>query len=50
MFTAHTTGWQEVRAPLAMTEVENVLPYYRRGELEGDMRDAADMDTDVSAT
>jgi hypothetical protein len=43
VFQAHTLSWQDCSANFAGTEAENVQPYYKRGKLEGYLRDVAAM-------
>lgn len=42
VFQAHEVAWKDCRAAFAVTEAENVVGYYRRGKLEGYLRDSAD--------
>lgn len=41
VFMAHRVAWDECHASFAETEARNVLGYYRRGKLEGYIRDTA---------
>ena len=42
-YMAHEVAWRECESGFAATEAANVRPYYRRGKLEGYMRDAAEL-------
>lgn len=48
VFTAHKVARDETRSQYEPSEAANVLPYARRGKLEGYMRGAADMESGVS--
>lgn len=48
-FAAHAIAHEEAYGTYADTEAENVLPYSRRGYLEGGMRDVAAMVPGVTA-
>ena len=41
VFQAHNVSWQDCGSNFAATEAENVQPYYKRGKLEGYLRDVA---------
>lgn len=49
VFAAHRVAWDDCRASFAETEAQNVLGYYRRGKVEGYLRDTADLFPSVSA-
>jgi hypothetical protein len=50
VFLAHGAAWEECRANHAEPEVENLLPFERRGKLEGYMRDVAAQQAGVETT
>jgi hypothetical protein len=41
VFTAHRVAWDECTSTMAELEARNVQPYYKRGKLEGYIRDVA---------
>jgi hypothetical protein len=43
VFTAYRVSWDECASGFAETEARNVQPYYKRGKLEGYLRDVAAM-------
>lgn len=49
VFLAHRLSWEECSSAFAAPEAENVQPYYKRGKLEGYLRDMADSFPGVSA-
>jgi hypothetical protein len=50
VFVAHQVAFDDCRANFAPAEAENVLGYYRRGKLEGYLRDAAARFPQIEAT
>jgi hypothetical protein len=50
VFMAHQVAYGDCRANFASTEAENVVGYYRRGKLEGYLRDAAARFPQIEAT
>lgn len=50
VFQAHEVARKDCRAAFADTEAENVLGYYRRGKLEGYLRDIAARFPNLTAT
>lgn len=49
VYAGHKVSFEECRDSFAATEAKNVTPYYRRGKIEGYLRDAAEMFSGVTA-